>query len=59
MTSNYNFSIQLPENIDSKIPIAFELITSSKNATATVGQPTLLRIIHQLTILTNKTIQIG
>ena len=41
MTSNYNFSIQFPENIDNKIPIAFELITPSKNATATVGQPTL------------------
>ena len=41
MTNNQNFRIQFPENVDNEISIAFELLTPSKNATATTGRPTL------------------
>ena len=44
MANNYSSSHLLLENIDNEIPIAFELITSSKNLTETAGQPTLSKL---------------
>ena len=41
MANNQNFSNLLLENIDNEIPITFELITPSKDATATTSLPTL------------------
>lgn len=39
MANNKQFSNLLPKNIDNEIPITFQLIAPSKEATETTGRP--------------------